>query len=91
MATQKSSKVLDIRFILSVLIAPIYGNGPVERAHRTILQEIKALLVGVGLDVCFWSYVYMHVLHIRNALPGQNQNTSPLFLVTGKKDNFQNL
>ena len=33
----------------------------------------------------------MHVLHIRNIFPGQNQNTSPLILVTGCKDNFCNL
>ena len=67
------------------------GNGPVERSHRTILQGIKALLIGAGLDVCFWLYAFMHTLRIRNTLPGQNQNTSPLYLSTGKKDNFKNL
>ena len=33
----------------------------------------------------------MHILHIHNALPGQNQNASLLFLATGCKDNFRNL
>ena len=68
-----------------------YGNGPVERAHRTISQGIKTLLVGAGLDVRFWPYTYMHVLRICNALPCQKHNASPLFLATGKKDNFRNL
>ena len=35
--------------------------------------------------------VFIHVLRIRNALPGQGQDASPLFLSTGKKDNFRNL
>ena len=33
----------------------------------------------------------MNVLQIRNALPGKGQDASPLFLSTGKKDNFCNL
>ena len=45
-------------------------NGPVERAHRTVSQGIKALLFGAGLDVKFWPYAFIHVLHIHNALPG---------------------
>ena len=66
-------------------------NGPVERSHRTISQGIKALLFGAGLDVKFWPYAFIHVLRIRNAIPGQGQDASPLFLSTGKKDNFRNL
>ena len=66
-------------------------NGPVERAHCTVSQGIKALLFGAGLNVKFWPYVFIHVLRIRNALPGQGQDASPLFLSTGRKDNFRNL
>ena len=66
-------------------------NGPVERAHCTVFQGIKALSFGAGLDVKFWPYVFIHMLRIRNALPGQGQDASPLFLSTGKKDNFCNL
>ena len=68
-----------------------HQNGPVERAHRTVSQSVKALLFGAGLDVKFWPYAFMHVLRIRNALPGQGQDASPLFLLTGKKDNFRNM
>ena len=43
------------------------------------------------MDVKFWLYVFMHVLRICNALPGQGQGASPLFLSTDRKDNFRNL
>ena len=65
-------------------------NGPVERAHRTLSQGIKALLFEAGLDVKFWPYAFIHVLRIRNVLSGQGQDVSPLFLSTGRKDNFRN-
>ena len=67
------------------------SNGPVERAHRTIADSIKAVLLGAGLPVRFWSFASFHVLRIRNAIPGAGQTASPLFLSTGKKDNFKNL
>ena len=66
-------------------------NGPVEWAYQTVSQGIKALLFGAGLDVKFWPYAFIHVLRIGNALPGQGQDASPLFLSTGRKDNFRNL
>ena len=47
-------------------------NGPVERAHCTISQGFKALLIGAGIYVKFWPYVFMFVLRICNALPGQS-------------------
>ena len=48
-------------------------------------------MFGAGLDVKFWPYAFIHVLRIQNALPGQGQDASPLFLSTGRKDNFRNL
>ena len=62
-----------------------------ERAHHTVSQGIKALLIGAGLDVKFWPYTIMYMLRICNALPGQVQDASPLFLSTGRKENFRNL
>ena len=59
-----------------------------ERSHRTVSQGIKALLFGAGLDVKFWPYAFIHMLRIRNALPAQGQDESPLFLSTDRKDNF---
>merc|ERR1711884_797937 len=45
-------------------------NRPVEQAHCAVSQGIKALLFRAGLDVKFWFYAFIHVLRIRNALPG---------------------
>ena len=67
------------------------SNGPVKRAHRTVADGIKAVLLGAGLKVKFWPYAFYHVLRIRNAIPGAGQDASPLFISTGKKDNFKNL
>ena len=68
-----------------------FQNGPVERAHRTVSQGIKSLLIGADLDIKFWPYAFLHVLRIRNALPGVGQLESPIFQSTGKKDNFEYL
>ena len=67
------------------------SNGPVERAHRTVADSIKVVLLGVGLPVRFWPYAFYHFLRIRNVIPGAGQDASPIFLSTGKKDNFKNL
>ena len=29
-------------------------NGPVERAHRTVANSIRAMLHGANLDIKFW-------------------------------------
>ena len=68
-----------------------HQNGPVEQAHCTISQGVKALIFGAGLYIEFWPYTFMHVFCICNALPGQGKDASPLFLYTVKKDNFQNM
>ena len=68
-----------------------WQNGPVERAHRTISDSIKALLIGAGLDSRFWPYAFYHSIRLRNAIPGAGQSSSPLFMATGRKDNFKNL
>ena len=62
-----------------------------ERAHFTISQGVKTQLIGAGLDIKFWPYVFMHLMCIYNAFPGKGQDASLLFLSTGKKYNFQNM
>ena len=66
-------------------------NGPVERAHCTVANAIRAMLIGANLGVQFWPYAFLHVLRIQNALPGAGQTESPIFQSTGKKENFKNL
>ena len=62
-----------------------FQNGPIEQAHRTVATGIKSLLIGSGLDARFWPNAFTHVLCICNAIPGQGQVASPLFLVHWKE------
>ena len=43
------------------------------------------------MDIKFWPFAFYHVLRIRNVIPGAGQTALPLFLSTGRKDNFKNL
>ena len=63
-------------------------NGPVERAHLTIANAIRAMLHGAGLSPTFWPYAFHHYLRIKNAIPSKDQDKSPLTLATGKVDDF---
>ena len=38
------------------------SNGPVERAHRTVADDIKAVMLGDGLKVKFWPYAFFRHL-----------------------------
>ena len=37
-------------------------NGPIERAHRTVSNGIKSCLIGAGLPIAYWPFVFLHVL-----------------------------
>ncbi|GAX10430.1 hypothetical protein FisN_21Lu161 [Fistulifera solaris] len=63
-------------------------NGPVERAHLTIANAIRAMLIGANLSVKFWPYAFHHWLRITNSLPSRDQHQSPLALATGTQDDF---
>ena len=63
-------------------------NGPVERAHLTVANAIRAMLHGASLDIQFWPYAFHHYLRIKNALPSKDQAKAPLTLATGKIDDF---
>jgi len=65
-----------------------HQNGPVERAHLTVANAIRALLTGAGLEVRFWPYAFQHWLRICNSLPSRDQTASPLSLAFGKVDDF---
>ena len=55
------------------------------------MNGIKSCLIGAGLPIAYWPFAFLHVLRIRNALPGNGQCSSPIHLSTGKKDNLKNL
>ena len=59
------------------------------RSNISLSDTTKAH--GAGMDIKFWPLALQHVVCIRNALPGFGQEHSPLFLATGRKDNFKNL
>jgi hypothetical protein len=53
-----------------------HQNGPVERAHQTIGDALRALLTGANLDPRFWPYAFYYFLRIKNALPGKDDTPS---------------
>jgi hypothetical protein len=66
-------------------------NGPVERAHLTVANFLRAMLLGADLDARFWPYAFHHYLKIMNSVPSRDQPQSPKEMATGSRDNFQSL
>ncbi|KAG7358624.1 hypothetical protein IV203_015213 [Nitzschia inconspicua] len=48
-------------------------NGPVERAHLTVANALRAMLLGAGLDPQFWPYAFNHFHHITNATTSRSK------------------
>lgn len=46
-----------------------FQNSIVERAHGTIANMMKAMLVGASLDAKFWSDTLLHATYVKNKLP----------------------
>jgi hypothetical protein len=65
-----------------------HQNGPVERAHQTVANGIRALLSGANLDVRFWPFAFHHYLRIQNALASRGQSESPYMMAHGRKEDF---
>jgi len=63
-------------------------NGAVECGHGVVANAIRAMLFGVNLPVKFWPCAFHHWLRIDNVIPSKDQEHSPYFMVTGKKDDF---
>ena len=59
-----------------------FQNGPVERAHCTIVTSTKALLFVAALGIKFWLYTFNHAIKIRNNLPHRDQAAVPVNLVS---------
>ena len=43
--------------------------GPVERAHRTLDNYIRAILTEYNLDINFWPYALYHAILLSNSFP----------------------
>ena len=63
-------------------------NGPVERAHLTVGNALRAMLLGANLDIKFWPYAFHHYLRIKNAIPSRDQDQAPVTIATGKVEDF---
>ena len=66
-------------------------NGPVEQGHRSIVDTIRALLTGSGIDTKFWPYAFYHALSLHNALPTRASDRSPLTRATNIIEDLSNL
>ena len=60
-----------------------HQNGPVERAHRTVAEGMRAFLVGSGAPIKFWPYAFKHYLRMTNVMPSCGKYESPVSMVTG--------
>ena len=63
----------------------------VKWSNRTGSVGIKRFLIGAGLPIAYWPFAFLHVLRIRNDLPGNGQGSSPIHLSTGNEGNLKNL
>ena len=68
-------------------------NGPVERAHQTLSNSIRALLTGANLAVKVWPYTFYHDMRLSNAFPESEQDKSPIQLANpdGKPEDLSKL
>ena len=65
-----------------------HQNGPVERAHRTLANSMRALLTGANLPIKFWPYAFYHSMRLANAFPERGDDLSPLEKATGTRENL---
>ena len=68
-----------------------HQNAPVERAHRTLANSIRALLTGSALHIKFWPYAFYHALRLTNAFPTAGNTASPVFKATASKEDLHAL
>jgi transposase InsO family protein len=45
-------------------------NGVAKRAHRTIIETTRTLLISARLPVTFWSWAYRHAVYLTGYLVG---------------------
>ena len=69
-----------------------HQNGPCERAHQSIGDALRSMLLGAHLDPRFWPHAFNHYIRVKNALPGKG-NTPSAFerLHPGQRPSFSKL
>lgn len=66
-------------------------NGPVERAHLTAANAVRAMLTGANLEVKFWPYAFHHWLCLDNSFPSRDQTQAPLKIAQDVVDDLSGL
>ena len=67
-------------------------NGIVERANRTIVEGVRAMLTGRGLPASLWADAAQHFVNIRNVCPRESLGgKTPYEAFTGKRPHYNNI
>jgi hypothetical protein len=66
-------------------------NGRVERAHLTIANDMRTLLVDSKLGPEFWADAATYAVYTRNRIPGKDQKESPEAIWYGRPPKMDHL
>ena len=67
-------------------------NGIVERANRTIVEGVRAMLTGRGLPASLWADAAQHFVNIRNVCPRESLGgKTPYEAFTGKRPHYNSI
>ena len=66
-------------------------NGRVERAHLTIANDIRTLLLASGLGSEFWAEAAAYAVYTRNRVCGSGQDRSPEAIWCGREPKMSHL
>ena len=60
-------------------------NGAAERLNRTLVERVRAMLLGAGLDQKLWAEAVVTANYIRNRSPFAKESKTPWELFVGSK------
>lgn len=67
-------------------------NGVAERANRTLMEKVRAMLDEAGLNIRYWGEALMTAVYLKNISPTKAvEGMVPYQAWTGEKPNLENL
>ncbi len=67
-------------------------NGVAERANRTLIEKVRAMLHDSGLPNALWGEALHHAVYLKNRTPtNANSGKTPYEIFWGKKPNVEHL
>lgn len=76
---------------LTVHDTPEY-NGVAERMNRTLLNQVRAVIIDSGLPNFLWGEALLHIAYVRNRSPTRAlDDRTPYEVFHGRKPNISNL